>query len=555
MKVVAVDAGHTPQNQPEHGSSQKGPIAEVDPLHWVSPPNERWTTRNFAEAIPEVPTALSWSIWRPGIQHSSYQVYAWLGAYSRDELRELQSSTRRVVSIFYGHVAGNVDVMSEAVARTPGGDPASFERDFFGLSPSDRTPKPTRRRWLLMLPRLVAMQLQHPKRLRQLGTDTDTWWRSIVASPPDPATARALLAEAAERFKVTMAIHALQTSLSQAAFTKVGKIAAAAGVPGAELTLATGSGVLEEAAVARDLWAVAHDTLALDTFIERHGYHGPHEGELSARSWREDQAPVVASVTALRERPDDASPEASIGRTAAARVEAMGQVLDSRSGPSRLRMRRAIDGAAKQVALREVGKAAFLKVLDVARFAARIVGEDLRARGAIERADDVFHLTLAEVLGATATEDLRSLVATRAESRLKYLDLELPANWTGNPEPVTASVATFDSDRLVGLAASPGVAVGRARVVLDPEEDTEPLDSDEILVANTTDPGWMSMFLGAGGMVVDVGGPMSHAAIVARELSVPCVINTMVGTRTIRSGDLLRVDGSAGTVEILKRAA
>ncbi|MGH9034595.1 MAG: PEP-utilizing enzyme, partial [Acidimicrobiia bacterium] len=92
------------------------------------------------------------------------------------------------------------------------------------------------------------------------------------------------------------------------------------------------------------------------------------------------------------------------------------------------------------------------------------------------------------------------------------------------------------------------VVEGRARVVIDPGDV---LEEGEILVCETTDPSWASLMLVAGGLVIDIGGALSHGAIVARELGVPCVINTRVGTQRLRTGDLLRVDGDAGVVAVL----
>jgi phosphoenolpyruvate synthase/pyruvate phosphate dikinase len=80
------------------------------------------------------------------------------------------------------------------------------------------------------------------------------------------------------------------------------------------------------------------------------------------------------------------------------------------------------------------------------------------------------------------------------------------------------------------------------------------MDPGDILIAHTTDPSWASLMFMAGALVVDIGGQLSHAAVVARELGIPCVMNTLDGTRLVHDGDRLRIDGAAGTVEILKRA-
>jgi phosphoenolpyruvate synthase/pyruvate phosphate dikinase len=89
------------------------------------------------------------------------------------------------------------------------------------------------------------------------------------------------------------------------------------------------------------------------------------------------------------------------------------------------------------------------------------------------------------------------------------------------------------------------------RLLLDPL--TDDLEPGEVLVCETTDPSYAAYFLVAAAVVNDIGGAMSHGSIVAREVGIPCVTNTRVGTRSLHTGDLVRVDGTAGTVEVLSR--
>jgi pyruvate,water dikinase len=102
---------------------------------------------------------------------------------------------------------------------------------------------------------------------------------------------------------------------------------------------------------------------------------------------------------------------------------------------------------------------------------------------------------------------------------------------------------------LVGLAVSPGLAVGKARVILR-ADDHECLRPGEILVAPATDPGWTPYFLGAAGIVVDIGGQLSHGSILAREFGIPAVVNVGDATRRIRTGQVIRVDANRGIVTI-----
>ena len=130
--------------------------------------------------------------------------------------------------------------------------------------------------------------------------------------------------------------------------------------------------------------------------------------------------------------------------------------------------------------------------------------------------------------------------------------MRLPESWSGVPETIRAVAATGAAGvgtKIEGVGASGGVVEGRARVVTDP--GTTELDDGDILVCESTDPSWVSLFLVAGGVVTDLGGLLSHGAIVAREMGLPCVVGTRVGSATVVDGQRIRVDGDAGVVEVL----
>jgi pyruvate,water dikinase len=237
----------------------------------------------------------------------------------------------------------------------------------------------------------------------------------------------------------------------------------------------------------------------------------------------------------------------------AERKAATAEVLAGLPAARRPGARVLLAAAKRYIPLREVGKAAFLQALDGARASARVLGEELARAGTVGDPDDVFYLTVDELLGSLPP-DAKEGVAFRRAKREEYLGLRLPDSWTGVavPTPVVASEAASTGDELTGLAVSPGVVEGRARVVLDAA--VSELEPGEVLVCETTDPSWASLFLVASALVIDIGGALSHGAIVARELGVPCVINTREGTRRLRTGDLLRVDGARGVVTVLASA-
>lgn len=219
----------------------------------------------------------------------------------------------------------------------------------------------------------------------------------------------------------------------------------------------------------------------------------------------------------------------------------------------------------------------------------RELGAVLVAGGLLERDDDIFFLHRYEVYSVLYELQINwSLgpgVPTRGETtwrqeigrRRRIYDAL--AAWSPPPalgvppervtEPITVTLfginnetvsrwlaagdAAGSGDRLEGLAASPGVAEGRARVVGSLEEIGGLVDG-EILVCPLTAPSWSIVFARIAGAVSDGGGIMSHAAIVSREYGLPAVVATGVGTKVIRTGDLIRVDGDAGTVVIVERA-
>jgi pyruvate,water dikinase len=227
----------------------------------------------------------------------------------------------------------------------------------------------------------------------------------------------------------------------------------------------------------------------------------------------------------------------------------------------RVAVRALLAVAARRIPQRGLLKIAFLRSLDVCRANARRLGELAAADGVLEDPEDVFYLTVQELLGlldngpvSGLPSNAREIVTARRAKRAEYQALRLPISWQGMPVAVPDSepVAGQDDLKISGLGVSPGVIEGIARVVEDPAF-TE-VETGEVLVARTTDPSWSSIMFVSAALVVDIGGALSHAAVVARELGIPCVVNTRNGTRALRTGDRVRVDGISGTVEILERA-
>ncbi|HYF24342.1 MAG TPA: PEP-utilizing enzyme [Baekduia sp.] len=529
-----------------------GPIldGDWDPQAW-------WTTTNFGEAIPGVLTPLNWSFWGVPGERAARRAFAMLGAMSEAETHVPEDPHRRAFGIFHGRFAAKVDFLGELGDRLPGTSGPAVAEQVLGHLPPDFRSQGTLRRLPAIARRLPVLFVTLPRRIAATHATTAAWWAAEVERAPALGLddARRQFAQAAERFEDVMALHvACLFAGVQLVFDQVAKLAAAAGDPGLAARLMAGQGSHAELALVEDLWSLSRGRLELDAFLARHGYHGPAEGELSSRMWREAPEPVLAVVAQYRAKPDDESPAAVGAQRAAGRRQARAELLSRLPRHRRPAARLVLALADRYLPLRGVGKVSFLQSLDVARAAARRVGEHLAAAGVLDDAEDVFLLTTHELQTVPdGTWDPAVLAQRRAE-REACAELVLPTAWRGRPEPLPAPAPAGDrrTIALEGIGASPGVVEGPVRVLLDPDfEDVEP---GEILVAPTTDPSWASIMFTSAALVVDLGGQLSHAAVVARELAIPCVMGTGDGTRRLRTGDICRVDGHAGTVHVLQAA-
>jgi len=525
-----------------------------DPLHQGSAPDTLWTVTNTAEALPGVLTPLAWTFWNEPCELGMRMAFHRLGVLPRSAVRFGATPDERFSAAFCGRYAANVEALRSMADAMPGTSANAMEEQLLGRVRPGVVNRPKRGRYAIVAVALPRAARALPKQLARLRTDTDAWWRLSVAelATADADRAQLLLREAADRFSAVMDPHSVSTMLCQALYEQVGKLAEKAGRPELTGDVVTG-GDVEEARVVADLWEVAHGAQPMDWFLERHGYHGPNEGQVSSRSWREDPGPLLTQLDALRSMSVDDAPMALARRRDGVRAASLAALLDALPASRRPSARLVLRLAARYVPLREVGKATFLQCIDVGRAAARRLGDLLAADGTLARSDDVQLLTVAELTGGLPA-DVRALVDERVEQRRVHLGRRLPDSWVGEPEPLPVDVdaVAVDGDHLAGLGVSPGVYEGVARVVRDPGDAS--LEPGEVLVCETTDPSWASLMFIAGALVIDIGGAVSHGAIVARELGVPCVVGLHHATGWLATGDLVRVDGTAGTVTRTKQA-
>ena len=207
--------------------------------------------------------------------------------------------------------------------------------------------------------------------------------------------------------------------------------------------------------------------------------------------------------------------------------------------------------------LREHPKFMLVRVLDLVRRTVVEAGDHLRAHGQIDEPDDVWFLEFAELTGALddGARPLRDLVAERRAAHKRYQRLYPPRVLTSEGESPVVHHATdaLPDGALAGTPVSAGVVEGPARIVLDP--DREVLKPGEILIAPFADPGWTPLFLNAAGLIMEVGGLMTHGSVVAREYGIPAVVCVPEATKKIQTGQRVRVDGDLGYVEMLGSSA
>jgi pyruvate,water dikinase len=243
---------------------------------------------------------------------------------------------------------------------------------------------------------------------------------------------------------------------------------------------------------------------------------------------------------------------------AADRREQATQAMLQRLKGWRLKLFRKFVASAQHYApLREDGLADVGLSYPLVRQMLRELGGRLVAAGTIEQADDIFWLTQSEVEQAVTQLDrgeradrLSDLIAPRKAAWHAALRCTPPMMLPHMPlieKMKTARKRRGGKDSLKGVAASPGHVTGTARVLSGPE-DFDQMQVGDVLVASITTPAWTPLFARAAAVVTDVGGPLSHGSIVAREYGIPAVLGTGVATTRIHSGQLVTVDGSRGVV-------
>ncbi len=300
--------------------------------------------------------------------------------------------------------------------------------------------------------------------------------------------------------------------------------------------------------------------------LARYGRRTMHELKLETESLAERPADFIAMLRSFTVQPVDLeareAQEREVRRTAEQQV---GRAL--RWHPARrLVLAYVLRQARARIRDRETNRLIRTQVWGMVGQVFRQLGKALVNAGHLDQAADVFYLGTDEIegflCGTGITHSLRKLVALRRAEYEGFAQKQPPARIrtlgmvhgkapTGRTDAPAAppETATGETVTLTGIGCSPGWARGRARVIIHPTHEVA--TTGQILVAPSTDPGWVFLMAAASGLVVERGGVLSHSAILGRELGIPTVVGVEGALQHIRDGQELEIHGEEGTVRLL----
>jgi phosphohistidine swiveling domain-containing protein len=300
----------------------------------------------------------------------------------------------------------------------------------------------------------------------------------------------------------------------------------------------------------------------LDRYLEIYGHRNESFSELAYETWREDPRFVLFLLRNYLDTPEDESPTALHERVIEIRERRLAEVRERLGDEQRIEefLELVRIGQQRTTLLEDHNYHIDQRAFSAQRAPLLAIGERLVAQQAIDEVADVFYVFVAELHAAAADPSVRfqEQVAERRAERERWL-YTLPPNIIGSgavelDEAMRAFMVPDEAEpagpgEVRGLAASPGLARGVARVIRGLDE-IERLQRGDVLVTYATAPPWTPLFAVASAIVTDAGGPLSHAAVVSREYGIPAVVGTKGATARIEDGAIVTVDGSTGIVRI-----
>ncbi len=579
----------------------------MDTLRWIEdnrydPKYGFWSRANVGEVLPDPPSPLGWDLtfdnggcalgWRDCMVKR-------LGIAEN----EVHPARPEVFGVFGGYAYLGITLIRVWAERTPGFSADAVDAAYFAGHPG--IPPYVAEPWHENAATTAVMTawlgwVMGDRNQDELEADRLVT-RSLRASRPDLSTLtdadlldRALSLRSVLRDLFSQ--HINQSGAAGIGPGVLGAVCAAIGDPTATMRLLGGVGGVDSAEPSSAMWELSRTVRAsealcaaldagvegltarlrsdtspateafvasLDAFLAEFGSRGPNEWDIHSHTWETKPDLVLAAVDRMRFADNTAAPHLHQAAAEADRLRLGAEIAEKLAGDpaTQGQFNAALASAATFLAGRERSKTNIIRALHEVRMSVWELGRRAVARGELRELRDICLLFVDEV-EAMVNGTLVDAQAT-ADARQAHLD------WLGSLEPpfIVSSAPPSNTqwpkrgenrapvgavgDALAGLPGCPGVVRGRARVILDPS-DPGALELGDILVAPMTDPAWTPLFVAAGGVVVNVGAPLSHAIIVSRELGIPCVVSVNEATERIPDGALVEVNGDLGTVTILE---
>jgi phosphohistidine swiveling domain-containing protein len=529
-----------------------------------------YTRGNIGEVFPVVVSPLTWPLYGSQAELGWRDAFRDFGVYLDDDFG---MDPMGILGCYGGYGYLNASYIRVFAIRTPGLTVDDIDRLFFGES--DAPPyAPQAGDKALKASLRVARTLFKTlgtKSLPELDADKARVNEFIARMPALESASDDLLLDRVfqfqSEFRRLFARHILTSFKATAARGLLAQICdqklGDASLPN---KLLAGIGEVESAAPSFSMWdlsRLAEGSAEFDTafvrFLDEFGCRGPNEWEGSSETWGTKPELALAAIACMRDAADGNSPRAQQDKLMVERERAVADARTRLSRATRFQFDKALRASAVLSQGRERSKTTVVKALHANRLVQRELARRARERGGPEQLADMWLVTQSELRGYVASPAEYAGVIDDRRAQRDWLNslvppfvfegrMPSPDTWERRDAPI--ELAKVGSS-LTGIAGCPGVARGRARVVLDPL-DPRGLGPGDVLVAPITDPSWTPLFVPAEAVVVDVGAEMSHAIIVARELGIPAVVSVTGATRAIPDGALLEVDGDIGVVKVLE---
>jgi pyruvate,water dikinase len=540
------------------------------------------TTYNVSEVMPGATTPLSWSALGRRLDLMMSDLYVRCGVPSA--LLE----GRPVVVNFYGHLFINMNTMYFMGTQVLGAGKEELDYALAGcvLPDVDLGPSAPFHQRLLNTVRYFRLLFQARERLDAFTRRTaDFRW----VPGQEVATAYRRIDEAADLVREAFAVHVHTSTLSGALLGLILRVLSGGKRPDAQHNADAAALLAQSSAGSTDahvsssslgmaeamdkvmaaLWADAEASarfIALEQdealawlregapepirtafagFLRDHGHRCIRETELRERDWQEDPRPLVLNLQRAARVPRTAP--------AARKEDGAKEVLARLSPGARGFLGWMLPRAREGVVLRERSKSLSVRYLRQLRHGYLDIARQLVEQGRLPDEDLVFFVTHDE-LGRLVRGEDRALVRRALHRRRlqpQKMALEFPRVMVGKPVPLTPGGESGDAEAAMhGTPVSRGLVVGQARVARTPEEAAE-MREGEILIVPYTDVGWAPYFCRAAGLATEIGSPLSHGAVVAREYGLPAVVNLPGATKRFKTGDTVRLDGNTGELRRL----